>query len=143
MNKALAVVITVVAGLTTHLFGKVYSTEDETRFRSESYEKAAPGMLSPAAYIERAKSALRTRYSDVRITAFERPVVTHRFYADAPAADRDVICVEFPFKELVKPPASTLKHLPAPEFPARPAVLVLIRKDLSKIYVNEVYYQVW
>ena len=59
------------------------------------------------------------------------------------AADRDMICVTFPYKELIKPPLPALKHLPAPDFMAQPALLVLIRKDLSKIYVNELYYQVW
>jgi hypothetical protein len=120
-----------------------YSTEDESRFRSQPYAKAEPGMLTPAAYIDRATKALRTRYNDIRLAAYDTPRVTRRHYADAPAADRDVICVEFPYKELIKPPLPAAKRLPAPEFMARPVLLVLIRKDLSKIYVNEVYYQLW
>ena len=120
-----------------------YSTEDESRFREQPYRKAEPGLLAPSAYVARATQALRVRYHDVQLAAYDAPNVTRRFYTDAPAADRDVVCVKFVYKELIKPPLSTLKKLPAPEFPARAAVLVLIRKDFSKIYVNEVYYQMW
>lgn len=100
-------------------------------------------MLSPAAYIERAKKALRTRYADIRLPAYDTPLVFRRFYSDAPPADRDVICVRFAYKEMVKPPFPAAKKLPNPQMMVRPALLVLIRKDLSKTYVNEVYYQLW
>lgn len=120
-----------------------YSTEDESRFRATDYKKAEPGMLAPAQYIERAKAALRKRYQDIRLSEYPDPSVTRRTYTDAPPADRDVICVKFFYYELIKAPVSVLKRLPAPDFPVRPVILVLMRKDLSKIYVNEVYYQIW
>lgn len=130
----------------SHAIAERYSTEDESRFRTEPYTKAEPGMLTPAAYIERAKKALRAQYSDFRLTAYDPPEasdVSRRFYADAPATDRDIICVKFFYKELIKAPIAAAKRLPNPEFMVRPALLVLMRKDLSKIYVNEVFYQVW
>ncbi len=120
-----------------------YSTEDELRFRSQPYEKAEPGMAAPAAYIAQAKIALRKRYAEFRPDAYDAPTVTRRFYRDAPAADRDIICVAFFYKELIKTPLSAYKRLPNPEWMVRPALLVLIRKDRSKAYVNEVYYQIW
>jgi hypothetical protein len=133
----------VVLCLAAHAYAERYSTEDESRFHSEPYTKAEADMLPPGAYIERAKKALRIRFSDIRLAAYDTPYVSHRLYADAPAADRDVICVAFPYKELIKPPLATLKRLPAPDFMARAVLLVLIRKDLSKAYVNEVFYQIW
>ncbi len=120
-----------------------YSTEDETRFGSQPYEKAEPGMAAPAVYLAQAKAALHKRYAEFRTDAYEAPTVTHRFYRDAPAADRDIICVQFAFKELTKTPVAAMKRLPNPEWMVRPALLILMRKDRSKIYVNEVYYQVW
>ena len=63
-----------------------YSTEDESRFKSQPYTKAEPDMLTPTAYVERAKSALRIRYHDIRMAAYDTPIVTRRIYADAPAA---------------------------------------------------------
>jgi len=136
-------ITTIFLSLLTQAFAEFYSTEDETRFRSEPYKKAAAGMLAPEAYVERAKKALLGKYPDLRMGAFEAPWVARRFYADAPKADQDIICVSFASKELVKPPIDAGKRLPNPQFMARPIVLVLMRKDLSKIYVNEVFHQVW
>src|SRR3712207_6811969 len=94
-----------------------YSTEDESRFRDEPYTKAEPGMVSPSAYIERAKKALHVRYRDIRMTAYDSPPrVSRRLYKNAPAADREIICVKFLYKELIKPPLSALPKLPAPDF---------------------------
>lgn len=100
-------------------------------------------MLPPDAYIERAKRALHTRYPDIRLAAYNTPLIFRRFYSDAPAADRDIICVRFAYKEMVKPPFPAAKKLPNPQMMVRPALLVLMRKDLSKVYVNEAYYQLW
>jgi hypothetical protein len=129
--------------LSTQANAERYSTEDESRFRSQPYEKAEPGMMAPADYITTAKAAVHKRYAGFDPTTYEAPFVTHRFYRDAPAADRDIICVTFFYKELIKTPMSAYKRLPAPEFLVRPAILVLLRKDRSKAYVNEVYYQIW
>jgi hypothetical protein len=120
-----------------------YSTEDESRFRSEAYDKAEPGMMAPADYIKTAKAALHKRYAQFDSTTYEAPIVTRRFYHDAPVTDRDIICVKFLYKELIKTPMSAYKRLPNPIGLVRPALLVLLRKDRSKAYVNEVYYQIW
>jgi hypothetical protein len=141
MKRLLAVCL--FFGLISQGITDQYSTEDESRFRSEPYTKAGPGMLTPAAYIERAKAALHKRYKNFGLAAYNDPVVTRRFYLDAPPADRDVICVEFDHKEPIKTPLAAAKRLPNPQWIVTPALLVLLRKDLSKIYVNEVYYQFW
>ena len=120
-----------------------YSTEDESRFRSQPYDKAEPGMMAPADYITTAKAALHKRYAQFDSSTYEEPFVTHRFYRDAPAADRDIICVTFLYKGFRRTPASGYKRLPDPFGMVKPALLVLLRKDRSKAYVNEVYYQIW
>jgi hypothetical protein len=57
--------------------------------------------------------------------------VTRRLYHDAPAADRDMICVAFIIREAV--------WIPRENVPVFPTILVLMRKDLSKIYINQIY----
>ena len=120
-----------------------YSTEDESRFRSEVYDKAEPGMMAPADYITTAKAALHKRYGKFDSSIYQEPLVEHRFYRDAPAPDRDIICVTFFLKGFTRVPVSAYKRLPDPFGMAKPAILVLLRKDRSKAYVNEVYYQIW
>ena len=120
-----------------------YSTEDESRFRSQPYDKAEPGLMAPGDYIATAKTALHKRYAQFDSSSYDAPFVTHRFYRDAPAADRDIICVSYFYKGLIKTPISAYKRLPAPQSLVKPALLVLLRKDRSKAYVNEVYYQIW
>jgi hypothetical protein len=100
-------------------------------------------MLPPTAYVERAKAALLKRYSGIQLSTYNAPTVTRRYYADAPPADRDIICVQFAYKELTRAPVAAAKRLPNPEWMVRPVLLVLMRKDLSKIYVNEAYIQIW
>jgi len=129
--------------LITQGFSISYSTEDESRFRSEPYKQTAPGFLSPAEYVERTKVILHSRYRYIVFRTYFEPDVTHRFYFDAPPRDREMICVRFEYKEPVRMPVSAMKRLPAPVFPCRAAFLVLFRKGLSKVYVNEVYYQEW
>ena len=120
-----------------------YSTEDESRFRSQPYDKPEPGMMAPAVYVTTAKVALHKRYAQFDSSTYEEPWVTHRFYRDAPAADRDIICVTFLYKGFTRTPVSGYKRLPNPFGMVKPALLVLMRKDRSKAYVNEVYYQIW
>src|ERR1700719_2301053 len=83
-----------------------YSTEDESRFRSQPYDKAEPGMMAPAVYITTAKVALHKRFAQFDSSTYEEPFVTHRFYRDAPAADRDIICVTFLYKGFTRTPVS-------------------------------------
>jgi hypothetical protein len=110
MNKLLAVCVFFC--LISQATADRYSTEDESRFTSQPYTKAESGMLTPTAYIEKAKAALHTRYNDIRLAAYSAPLVFHRFYRDAPLADRDIICVRFAYKELVAAPFPAAKRLP-------------------------------
>ncbi|MGH8093528.1 MAG: hypothetical protein ACREIF_08655 [Chthoniobacterales bacterium] len=114
-----------------------YSSEDTSRFRSKDYTKAEPGMLKPSEYVERAIKALHLRYRDLDFKKIKLAGVTHRFYADAPPADKDIICVTFAYQMRLAAQSESGGALPA----VMPALLVLIRRDLTKVYVNEVYYQ--
>lgn len=69
------------------------SSEDESRFTSDAYTKAEPGMLSPSEYIARAKVALHKHYKEIFFRQYNQPWVERRFYKDASPADRDIICV--------------------------------------------------
>jgi hypothetical protein len=143
MSRLLFFFAFLLLALSTQANAERYSTEDESRFRDQPYEKAEPGMMAPADYIKSAKAALRKRYAQFDSTTYEEPIVTRRFYRDAPPADRDIVCVKFLYKELIKTPMSAYKRLPSPFGLVRPALLVLLRKDRGKAYVNEVYYQIW
>jgi len=69
---------------------------------------------------------------------FSDAIVTRRFYHDAPRADRDIICVKFIYEEYVGGGYINRGIIASNGPGLRPAVLVLFRKDLSKIYVNVV-----
>jgi hypothetical protein len=129
--------------LSAHANAERYSTEDESRFQSQAYDKAEPGMMAPADYIKTAKVALHKRYAQFDSSIYEEPFVTHRSYRDAPPADRDIMCVTFLYKGFMRTPVSGYKRLPDPFGMVKPALLVLLRKDRSKAYVNEVYYKIW
>lgn len=118
-----------------------YSSEDISRFTSKDYKKAEPGMLKPSEYVERANKALHQRYHDLDFTKIKLGGVTQRFYADAPKSDRDIICVTFIYQQLVAAHPEGGGTLQPTKNALIPAILVLIRKDLSKIYINGAYYQ--
>jgi hypothetical protein len=113
------------------------SSEDQSRFREEPYNKAEPGILPAAAYIERAKQAVRTQYKDVHFNMFSDGIISHRFYSNAPAADRDIICVAFVYRDVILGRGNS--GFPDAYGPFKRVILALIRKDLSKIYVNQIY----
>ncbi|HEY2713842.1 MAG TPA: hypothetical protein VGI60_15110 [Chthoniobacterales bacterium] len=130
--------------MTCSLFSAdVTSSEDESRFTARDYTQTEPGLLSPKAYIEIAKKALRDRYKDIAFHDYEEPFVKRRFYKDASPPDREIICVKFVYSEPTSPPGQLAVRFPPAKGPVFPVLLVLIRKDLSKVYVNEVYYQIW
>ena len=131
------VIALVLLGWASHVLAQLGSSEDASRFKEEPYEKAEPGLLPPSAYIEMAKKALHRQIKDVRLTMYSDPAVTRRLYHDAPPKDRDIICVEFVFRDFIKGGAY---HNGGKSSPIVPAILVLFRKDLSKIYVNVNYY---
>jgi hypothetical protein len=108
-----------------------YSSEDRSRFQEHEYTKAEPGLLTPAEYIERAKQAVHGKYKDLHFNMYSDGKVKRRFYRNAPAQDRDMICVSFTYRDVVIPPGMN--------FPGFAVIRVLIRKDLSKIYINEDY----
>ena len=118
-----------------------YTSEDISRFRSKDYPKAEPGMLKPSEYVARANKVLHERYPGFDYTKIKLGGVTHRFYTDAPKRDRDIICVTFIYQQLVPAHLEGGGTLAPAKTGLIPGILVLIRKDLSKIYVNGVYYQ--
>ena len=87
--------------------------------------------------VEMAKKALHRQIKDVSLSTYSEPTVNRRFYHDAPFKDRDIISVEFVSREFLKGGAY---HNGGKNSPIVPTILVLIRRDLSKIYVNVNYY---
>jgi hypothetical protein len=138
MKTILAIFVSAI--LTLHASALVqYSSEDISRFRSKDYTKAEPGMLKPVEYVERAKKALQLRYKELDFKKIKLAGVTHRFYSDAPPADKDIICVTYVYQQLLTAKSESGGDLPAGRNKVIPALLVLIRRDLTKVYVNEVY----
>jgi hypothetical protein len=130
-------------GLATHALAQEYtSTEDRSRFREQPYRTAEPGMLPPSEYIELAKKAIHAHYKDVHFNIFSDGIVTRRFYRNAPAADREMICVTFLYQGVFSG-GGLVGHgnVLMNSDPPIPAILAIIRKDRSKIYVNEIGYK--
>ena len=119
------------------------SSEDRSRFDSRSYKTVEPGLLAPSAYIEMAKIALHRQLKGVHLNLYSDPVVSRRSYHDAPPKDRDVICVQFVSQEPLNEGGYISRGLIASYGGGvMPAILVLIRRDLSKIYVNVITYRI-
>jgi len=119
------------------------SSEDQSRFTEESYKQAAPGMPPPAAYISLAEKAINKKYDVALEKDFHNPVVTRRFYRNAPKEDQDIICVSYVYKHLLGGgfrikgnSVTTGSKEPMPVLQA------LIRKDRSKVYLNVIEYKV-
>jgi hypothetical protein len=116
--------------------------EDRSRFVERMYEKTEPGLKSPAEYIEIAKKAVHSQYgAHVPLSTLSDGMVTYRTYRNAPKADRDIICVSFVYKaQMGGGGIIGTGFITSNAAPARPIVLALIRRDLSKIYVNIVHF---
>lgn len=119
------------------------SSEDHSRFDEYSYKKAEPGMRSPGDYIAFAERAIGSKYKDVFLTKdFHTPVVTRRFYRNAPKEDQNIICVSYVYSRPISgggqigPGGIFMK----PNAPV-PILQALIRKDGSKVYVNVIEYR--
>jgi hypothetical protein len=119
------------------------SDEDRSRFVERSYKKAEPGLRAPADYIAIAKKAAHDRYgSEIMFKDYSDGIVTYRTYRNAPKADREIICVAFIYQQVYSGGGYVgggTYYLRAD--PPTPVVLVLMRRDLSKIYVNIVHYK--
>lgn len=119
------------------------SDEDQSRFSETSYRKQEPGLLAPAAYVEIAKSAIRSKTQNLLFRNYSNPIVTRRRYRDAPATDRDIVCVSFIYEKVlsgggvIDPDYIIMK----PNLPT-PVLQALIRTNGSKVYLNYVHYQV-
>ena len=127
-------------GLAAHALAQEYVTdENRGRFTERPYKTAEPGMLPPSAYVELAKKAVKKWDSEIIFRDFQEGVVFHRFYKDAPAADRDIVGVAFVYAGQISG-GGTIGGLVGGfidmKAAVRPVIMVLIRKDRSKIYVN-------
>ena len=116
--------------------------EDRSRFVERMYEKTEPGLKSPSEYIEIAKKAVHSQYgAGVPLSSLSDGMVTYRIYRDAPKADRDIICVSLVYKASMGGGGLIGRgFITSKAAPARPIVLVLMRRDISKIYVNVVHF---
>ena len=137
MAKLTAVVF---MSLAAHAFAQDYVTdENRSRFSERPYKSAEPGMLPPSAYIELAKKAVKKMDNEILFRDYQEGVVFRRFYKDAPAADRDIVGVAFVYAGQISG-GGTIGGLVGGfidmKAAVRPVIMVLIRKDRSKIYVN-------
>ena len=90
-----------------------------------------------------AKKALHRQLKGVHLNLYDDPVVRRRSYHDAPPKDRDIICVEFVSREPLNQGGYINRGIIASYGGGvMPAILVLIRKDLSKIYVNVITFRI-
>jgi len=127
-------------GLAAHALAQEYVTdENRSRFIERPYKSTEPGMLSPAAYIDLAKKAVKKMDSEILWRDFQDGVVFRRFYKDAPPADRDIVGVAFVYAGQISG-GGTIGGLVGGfidmKAAVRPVIIVLIRKDRSKVYVN-------
>jgi hypothetical protein len=126
-------------GFAAHAVAQEYTTDETRHFTERPYKKTEPGMLSPAAYIELAKKAVKKYDSEVLFREWQDGVVVHRFYRDAPPEDRDIIGVAFVYAGDISG-GGTVGGLVGGFIymrdAKRPVIMVLMRKNLSKIYVN-------
>jgi hypothetical protein len=124
-------------GLTAHAFAQQYVTdENRSRFIERPYKSTEPGMLSPAAYIDLAKKAVKKMDSEILFRDFQEGVVFRRFYKDAPPADRDIVGVAFVYAGQISGGGTIGGDFIEMKGAVRPVIMVLIRKDRSKVYVN-------
>jgi hypothetical protein len=107
------------------------------------YEKPEPGWHAPGEYVAIAKKAAHSQYgSTIMFSHFSDGVVSRRTYRNAPKADRDMICVSFIYEGSLSTGgliSSGMIYTGAT--PARPILIVLMRRDLSKIYVNVAHFK--
>lgn len=117
--------------------------EDRSRFAERFYNKAEPGLRSPAEYIEIATKAAHSHYgSSIPLSNFSDGMVTYRKYRNAPKADQEIIAVAFVYQgKYGGGGLVTSNFIFQREDPLRPIVLVLMRRDLSKIYVNVIHFK--
>jgi hypothetical protein len=124
-------------GLTAHAFAQQYVTdENRSRFIERPYKSTEPGMLSPAAYIDLAKKAIKKMDSGILFRDLQEGVVFRRFYKDAPPADRDIVGVAFVYAGQISGGGTIGGDFIEMKSAVRPVIMVLIRKDRSKVYVN-------
>ena len=124
-------------GLAAHALAQEYVTdENRSRFTERPYKSTEPGMLPPAAYIELAKKAVHKMDKDILFREFTDGVVFRRFYRDAPAADRDIVGVAFVYAGQISGGGTIGGDFIDMKAAVRPVIMVLIRKDRSKVYVN-------
>jgi hypothetical protein len=134
MAKLVALVF---MSLAAHAFAQQYVTdENRSRFSERPYTSAEPGMLPPSAYIELAKKAVKKMDSEILLRDFQEGVVFRRFYKDAPSADRDIVGVAFVYAGQISGGGEIGGGFVYMKDARRPVILVLMRKDRSKIYVN-------
>jgi hypothetical protein len=116
--------------------------EDRSRFVERFYNKAEPGLRSPAEYIEIAKKAAHSQYESIPLSNFSDGMVTYRKYRNAPKADQEIIAVAFVYQGKYSGGGLYGPNLLFTRAdPERPILLVQMRRDLSKIYVNVIHFK--
>ncbi|MFL6521481.1 MAG: hypothetical protein ACJ8NS_14770 [Chthoniobacterales bacterium] len=123
-------------GFAAHALAQEYTTDEKRHFTERPYKTAEPGMLTPAAYIELAKKAVKKMSNEIVFREFQDGVVFRRFYRDAPPEDRDIVGVAFVYAGDISGGGLIGGGFVYMKDAKRPVIMVLMRKNLSKIYVN-------
>lgn len=99
-------------------------------------------MLPRSAYVEIAKKAIQGHSKHLYLRRFSDPIVTHRLYRNAPAADHDMVAVQFVWEgDLSGGGLISGSMIVNREAPPVPVVQALIRKNGSKVYLNMLHYK--
>ena len=118
----------------------IVSDEDRTRFVERMYDRTEPGLRSPEEYIAMAKKMVSAKYPNVAFVDFADGVVTYRTYRNAPKAEHEMICVNFAYHRSLGG-HGFIGHggLYSVADTQKPVLIVLMRRDLSKVYIRVVH----
>ncbi len=121
----------------------VVSDEDRTRFTERLYDRTQPGLKSPQEYVALAKKMVSAKYPSVAFVDFDDGVVTYRTYRNAPKADHEMICVNFAYRSSSGGGHGFIGGVGGLFLMGgdtqRAVLLVLMRRDLSKVYIRLVH----
>jgi hypothetical protein len=138
MRKPIFLLLLLV-GATSLFAANVTSDEDRSRFVERFYEKAEPGMRTPQEYIALAKKTISERYPNLALVDFADPIVTLRTYRGAPKGQGEIICVNFAHTSNGGSHGVVGGRNFIVTDTSKPVLLVLMRPDLSKVYVKLVH----
>jgi len=139
--RRLALLLILLLSAARLIAATIVSDEDRSRFVERLYDKTEPGLRSPTEYVALAKKMVHAKYPDVAFVDFDDGVVTYRTYHNAPKADHEMICVNFAYHSTSGSHGyiGGVGGLFLMGDTKKPVLLVLMRRDLSKVYIRVVH----